>query len=58
MGRRIKPKAIKPQLRVFQCEECETKVVTTKWRGRSAPGHVKHMWCYCCKKETQHNQVE
>jgi len=43
---------------VFACEECGTKVVAPKKNGRTHRGHVKHMYCHVCRKETAHIQIE
>lgn len=46
------------QMRVFQCPECGAKVSATKTRFKTKAGHVKTMYCYVCKKATDHVQIE
>lgn len=57
MRSRRHPKSINPQKRSFQCPECGTVSPATKWKGITNPGHIKTMYCYVCKKETEHIQV-
>lgn len=46
------------QKRVFECTECGTKVQATKTRHKTSAGHIKTMYCYKCKKTTDHVQIE
>lgn len=52
------PRAIVPQMRVFQCLQCGTKFTITKVRGQTHPGHFKQIYCYKCKKRTRQVQLE
>lgn len=45
------------QDRSFACDVCGTIVPAVKLRGRTQPGHVKHMYCFRCGMVTQHTQV-
>ena len=55
---KTKPRAVVPQKRVFECPICGTRSPATKWRGRTKPGHIKTMYCYICKADTDHIQIE
>ena len=33
-------------------------VIAAKGRGRTAPGHKKHMYCIKCRDITEHIQIE
>ena len=44
-------------MRVFVCENCRTQVTVPKKKGRTHVGHIKHMYCYNCKKITPHVQI-
>lgn len=46
------------QVRDFRCAECGTIVPATKTRHKTSKGHIKHMYCHVCKKETEHVQTE
>lgn len=46
------------QLRRFRCKECGTVVPATKTLHKTSIGHIKHMYCYVCKRETEHEQTE
>lgn len=47
-----------PQIRDFRCQVCGQMVQATKKDSRrTSPGHIKHMWCIKCKKETAHVQI-
>ena len=52
------PKAFVPQKRVFQCPVCGTKSPATKAKGRTAPGHIKTMYCFVCRAVTDHIQID
>nr|DAF83350.1 MAG TPA: 50S ribosomal protein bL37 [Caudoviricetes sp.] len=52
------PASVIPQKRIFECSACGCRSPATKWRGQTHPGHVKTMYCYKCRKETDHIQVE
>ena len=45
-------------LRYFECPNCGIIVTAPKTDGRSHSGHIKTMYCYVCKKETNHVQVD
>jgi len=45
----------------LKCSECSNIFKIRRVRARCKPkGHVKHLWCYKCKKETAHieNTIE
>ncbi len=47
------------QKRLFQCGVCGRKAPAAKGRGpRTAPGHVKHMYCIACRAVTAHVQLD
>ena len=48
----------KVQKRMFQCPVCGAVIPATKRFGKTNPGHVKTMYCYQCKTETDHVQIE
>lgn len=52
------PRAIVPQIRVFECPECGTKITVTKAKGRTYPGHEKNLYCYVCRKSVRQTQIE
>lgn len=52
------PRAIVPQMRVFQCPDCGAKFTVTKAKGRTNPGHRKDLYCYVCRKRTKQLQIE
>ena len=55
---KVHPAALKPQMRVFVCPCCGTKVTMPKVMGRSHAGHIKTAWCFVCKTEQDMLQVE
>lgn len=52
------PRAVVPQIRVFICPVCGTKISVTKVKGQTSPGHRKNIYCYVCRKVTKHEQLE
>lgn len=46
----------RPQVRYFVCPACGATSPATKWKGTTAAGHVKTMYCYRCKNITDHIQ--
>lgn len=48
----------RPQVRIFRCPVCGTLNPATKYKGRTNPGHIKTMWCYHCKAETDQEQID
>lgn len=50
--------AVPIQVRDFRCKECGIVAPATKARHKTSKGHIKHMYCYVCQKETEHEQVE
>ena len=49
---------IPPQKRLFRCPVCGALSPATKQFGRTEPGHIKCMWCWRCKEETDHIQID
>lgn len=47
-----------PQVRLFQCPVCGNLSTATKAMGRTAPGHIKTMYCYGCKAVSDMVQIE
>lgn len=45
-------------IRVFICIDCCNKLVMTKTRHTTAPGHIKTAYCPFCKKRTVWLQLE
>lgn len=43
---------------VFKCTTCGSTfaVPTRKWKLRKK-GHLKHLWCFVCKRRTQHRML-
>lgn len=59
MSASVRKKSARPvQIRVFLCPECGTKVSATKTKAKTKAGHIKTMYCYVCKKYTDHVQVD
>lgn len=56
MKRSKNPRSI--QVRSFRCSECGAVAPATKTRHKTSKGHIKHMYCHVCKKETEHVQTE
>lgn len=50
------PKFTQP--RRFMCCNCGLTVDAPKVKGRTHPGHIKHMYCCQCKETTKHIQME
>ena len=50
--------AYRPQIRIFECSKCGSKVPASKYKRPTDIGHVKTMYCYRCKAETDHIQIE
>ena len=48
----------RPQIRVFACPVCGTRNVATKVAAITNPGHIKTMYCYGCRTETEQTQIE
>lgn len=48
----------RPQKRLFQCSMCGRHTPAVKFKGRTVPGHIKHMYCLACRKVTEHVQIE
>lgn len=46
------------QKRLFVCQICGNVTPATKRLGTTREGHVKTMWCWKCRKETDHIQAE
>jgi len=46
------------QKRLFECTVCGSVAPATKRSGRTFPGHTKTMYCFTCKEETDHLQIE
>lgn len=40
------------------CCDCGLTVDAPKVKGRTHPGHIKHMYCCRCKDTTKHIQME
>lgn len=41
----------------LRCAECQNVTILPRPKGRKRKdGHVKHMWCFKCKKETAHEE--
>lgn len=45
-------------IRIFKCSQCGMTFPASKTKGVSHYGHLKHMYCYKCKKETPCVQVD
>lgn len=42
-------------LAVLRCSECGAKSVILRQSNKlKKPGHVKHIWCWRCRKEMAH----
>lgn len=46
------------RLRYFKCPECGTVTTAPKTDGLSHVGHIKTMWCYVCKADRDHVQID
>lgn len=46
------------QKRVFVCAACGAEAPAIKRKGRTKPGHIKHMYCIRCREITEHQQIE
>lgn len=41
----------------LRCTECQNVTIIPRPKGKKRKeGHIKHMWCYRCKKETAHRE--
>lgn len=58
MSVRAHKDALPIHLRDFRCKECGTVVPATKVRHKTKKGHIKHMYCFVCQTDTEHEQVE
>lgn len=47
-----------PQVRHFTCTVCGVSSPATKWRGHTHPGHIKTMYCFRCRRDTDHIQTD
>jgi len=46
------------QVRLFACPVCGARKPATKRAGRKTEaGHIKTMWCFCCREERDFEQV-
>lgn len=46
------------QHRIFVCQICGEEAPAGKIRGKTSPGHIKHMYCIRCREITEHRQRE
>jgi hypothetical protein len=47
----------KSMLSNLQCTECLNVTIIPRPKGRKRKNnHAKHMWCYRCKKTTEHRE--
>lgn len=46
------------RLRYFRCPVCGTVSTAPKTDGWSHTGHIKTMWCWVCKAERDHVQID
>ena len=46
------------QKRLFRCPVCGSITPATKRKCETLPGHIKTMYCYQCRKRTEHEQIE
>lgn len=46
------------QDRLFRCPLCGGETRAAKAIHRTGPGHIKTTWCYRCRKDTDHEQVD
>lgn len=46
------------QMRLFRCEVCGAVAPASKRKGKTNPGHLKHMFCVVCGRQTEHIQIE
>ena len=58
MRRFLNPDPRLYQKRLFQCPQCGTVIPALKRKGKTHPGHVKHMYCFVCRTVTEHIQIE
>ena len=43
----------------FICQECETIIPLPRCHGQQREhGHIKNIWCPCCKKETKFKEIK
>jgi hypothetical protein len=43
----------------LKCKCCETKFpIWRKKHKNHSKGHIKHMYCYVCKKDTEHIELD
>ena len=43
----------------FICQECSSIVPLPRCHGRQREcGHIKDIWCPCCKKETKFKEIK
>lgn len=55
MAQGVKKK--KTLIRMFQCPECGEIVYASKRKRMTGVGHIKTMWRWKCKAETDHVQI-
>ncbi len=42
----------------FSCERCRSMFILYRHHQHDKPkGHIKHIWCYRCKKVMPHRQL-
>ena len=46
------------QIRVFECPVCGFRQTCAKWKNKTAPGHVKDLYCPVCRKVREYIQIE
>lgn len=46
------------QIRYFKCSSCGTIVTASKYRNRTANGHIKTMYCYICREDKEFVQYD
>jgi len=43
----------------LRCRECETvQEIQRKIGHQKKIGHIKHLWCFNCKKTTSHEEMK
>lgn len=46
------------QLRTFRCPECGAVIIAPKYKGCTALGHIKTMYCYRCQTGRDFIQID
>ena len=56
-GGKMKQKTITVR-KELKCTKCDEKRVIHRKASRNKKnGHIKHIWCPCCKKRTKHREL-